>query len=147
MAFVTNAGSSAINPYGATDRYILLAHPAVSDTLLLNEFVASGEGYKPSQITGLLSLADRTLSSFSAVQASYKKLQWTDLAFVMSAAQAKLFEQLLLAQTPAQPVTLSDRIANPASPTTKLVVVDSPDGASVYGNLSQYLVQFNATEV
>ena len=147
MAFLTNTTSTNFNPYTSQDRYILLAHPDVTDTLLLNEFGSGGDGYKPSQVTGVLTISERTLLGFVASQAAYKKRQWPDLAFVMSAAQAKLFDELVLAQTPSNPVTISDRIADPSSPVNSSVIIESPNGKQFFGNLGQYLVQFSATEV
>lgn len=147
MAFLTNTTSTILNPYTSLDRYMILAHPDVTDTLLLNEFGSGGDGYKPSQVAGVLTVTERTLLSIVAAQATYKKLQWPDLAFVMSAAQAKLFDQLVLAQTPAMPITLSDRVADPAAPVNKLVIIESPNGKQFFGNLGQYIVQFSATEV
>ena len=147
MAFLTNTSSTGVNPYDSTERYVLLAHPNVTDTLLLNQFGPDGGGYQPSKTIGLMSVADRTLSSIVVNQATYKKTVWSDLAFVLSKAQADVFDLMLLQQTPSQPITLSDRIADPSAPVNKNVIIESPNGRAIFGNLSQYLVQFSATEV
>jgi hypothetical protein len=147
MSFVSSYGTTALNPFTATDRYLQLAHPAVADVLLLNEMDSNGGGYTPPQTKGLLSITDRTLSSVVATQATYKKLLWSDLAFVMTLDQWGLLSQLLLAQTPASPITAVDKIVSSAAPITKLVIVELPGGPSVYSSLAQYLVQFSMSEV
>lgn len=147
MAFISNSGSTASNPFTSLDRYIQLAHPSLADVLLLNEMTEDGSGYQPSKVQGLLTVSDRTLSSVAATQASYKKLVWQDLAFVMTLQQWGLFSAMLLAQSPASPVTVQDKIADPVSPLSKLVIIEMPNGPTVFGSLKQYLAQFSLVEI
>jgi hypothetical protein len=89
----------------------------------------------------------QTLSSVVATQATYKKLVWPDLAFVMTLEQWGLFSLLLLTQTPASPLTVIDKIVSASAPVSKLVIVELPNGPTVYSSLAQYLVQFSMSEV
>ena len=146
MAFVHNTGSFAANPLSSRDRYLQLAHPSLSDVLLL-EWIAdgNGDGYKLPTLEGLLKSDDRTATgNLVQIESLYKKLNWQDLAFVVSRQQMTLFDQLIVTQSAASPVTVTDRLF-PDAPVSKLVLVEF-GSKSLYAALLQFLIQFSLKE-
>ena len=145
MAYIHNLGSFATNPLSVKDRYLQLAHPALADVLILEWIAESGDGYKLPTLEGLLKSDDRTATgNLVQIEALYKKLNWTDLAFVVSRQQMALFDLLLVTQSSASPVTVTDRLF-PDAPVSKLVLVQF-GSKSLYAALLQFLIQFSLKE-
>lgn len=147
MAFVTNTGTLAANPYPLTESYLQLAHPSVPNVLLLQQLDGSGKGYSPPSLSGTQKANGRANSGALIVSsARVNKLEWGDLAFVCSPQQAALLELLVLAQTGTTQCTVVDNMLKTA--VTKVVAVDLPDRyKSIYSVLSVLLVQFSLSEV
>lgn len=144
--YVFNTGSTETSTLTTADRYLQLAHPDVADVLQL-QWVADDNSYQPPTMTGLLTVDGRAVnSSLVVIKSTVNKLQWPSLAFVVTPAQADLFEQLLTTQSALTPVTVFDNIE--LKGLSKLVAVLVSDGyRTPYVGLSQYLIQFSLQEV
>jgi len=147
MAFLTNAGPFTVNPYPLTESYLQLAHPLVADVLLLQQMPQNGDGYSPPSLTGLaVSKGRANNASLIVIEAPVKKLEWADLAFVCTPAQAALFTSLVSTQSGAQPCTVVDNMQKLA--VTKLVLIEvAGKYITPYAGLRQVLVQFSLREV
>lgn len=147
MAFIHNSGTFSTNPLAGTGaRYVQLSHPSVTNVLVLEEMSDDGNGYSIPTIIGRLAMSGRTYQGGSiSVGAQSYKTEWSDLAFVVTKTQADLLTQLMLAQTPALPVTVLDVMLDSI---TKLVLIEGPDNyISSYSGLELFLVQFSLKEV
>lgn len=144
--FVFNTGSTNDSTLTTADRYLQLAHPDLTDVLQL-AWIADDNSYTPPLKTGLLTVDGRAVnSSLIVIQSTVNKLSWASLAFVVTPAQADLFEQLLTTQSALTPVTVFDNME--LKGLSKLVAVLVSDGyRTPYVGLSQYLIQFSLQEV
>ena len=147
MAFLTNSGSISTMPYPSTESYLQLAHPSLTDILLLQQLDESASGYKPPSYTGLLKTSGRSATaSLILSSANTYKLEWLDLAFIANPSQVDLLELLAMTQTGALPCTVVDNMLK--TMVTRQVTVQL-DGQykSFYGGLNTLLVQFSLLEV
>lgn len=146
--FISNGGSFSTIPFSSTDRYVQLAHPSVSDVLLLSDMPDGGDGYKFPVLTGELSVNERVgnLASLVVTEANVKNYVWKDLAFVMTEQQVQLFDQLRAAQSASQPISIVDRML-PTAPIGRLAFIQVADEyKSPFYGLKWLLVQFSVVE-
>jgi hypothetical protein len=145
--FITNSGSFATNPFNpVNDRYLQLAHPAVADVLMLQSMPDDGKGYSIPLLQGLMSSSGRAQGgSLIAIKGSYNKLEWKDLAFVVTMQQLSLFDVLLQAQTGAVPVTVVDNVLL-SYMTKSVLVIPADQYRSAYAGIQLALIQFTLSE-
>jgi hypothetical protein len=106
VAFITFRGSYPTNPLSSIDYHLLLAHPAVVDTLILREhqdkpYARLRSGWPVS--------GERSLTGALTINGNINKLaQEFDCNFLVRRPQWQLFDRFLAAQQDA-PCTLLDR--------------------------------------
>lgn len=143
--YVFNTGSTETSTLTIADRYLQLAHPDVANVLQL-QWMADDNSYQPPTLTGLLTVDGRAAnSSLVVIKSTVNKLQWPNLAFVVTPAQAELFEQLVTAQSATSPVSVFDNMW--LTGITRLVAVLADNYLSPYVGMSQFVIQFSLQEV
>lgn len=108
MAFVSFRGTFPADPYLANEHHILIAHPAVADTLALMEHAEGTVPYARAR-TGWPQAGERNIRGALTVNGSVDKIaeEW-QAHFVVRRPQYLLFEQIIMAQQ-SSPCTLLDR--------------------------------------
>jgi hypothetical protein len=106
--FVHFRGSSASNPFTATDYFLLISHPAVADTLVLMQHPEGVLAYTRARV-GLSQAKGRAILGAITINSNPVAIadEW-QAHFIVSKPQYQLFERILAAQELA-PCTLIDR--------------------------------------
>jgi hypothetical protein len=125
MAYIGFKGSVALSTLTSAGYHLLLSHPSVTDVLVLREHRLEAEVYIRNKV-GWPQSSGRNIRGALKVEGSVDRTadEW-QLDFLVSRAQADLFNNLLLAQNQTSTsVTLSDRFNGLTDNTTVWLQVD-----------------------
>jgi hypothetical protein len=145
MSFIHWGGTSPTNPNSSlSTAHLILAHPTVSDYLVLAEFL-SGDPYQQG-LEGMPQSDGRSLTGVLRVVGGNHspKRRW-DCTFAVKLPQLDLFNQLIAAQSSSTvPIVLQDNFVAPAQYSVWLDV--GPQYATTSQSLSWWLLQFTALQ-